>query len=146
MQTTTIQIPQELRARLERLKAHPRQPYYEVIVAALDRVPAQAAAAPSGPAGNPDPLIQRHRKALKAMARKHGLRIGIFGSRARGTARQDSDLDVVYTLEPDRTLLDAVGFKQDAEELIGVKVDLLSAEGIHRPKLKSELETEAFFL
>lgn len=33
---TTIQVPDELKARLARLKKHPRQPYAEVIAEALD--------------------------------------------------------------------------------------------------------------
>lgn len=33
---TTIQVPEALKARLARLKTHPRQPYSEVIAAALD--------------------------------------------------------------------------------------------------------------
>jgi predicted DNA-binding protein len=33
---TTIQVPNELKARLARLKKHPRQPYAEVIADALD--------------------------------------------------------------------------------------------------------------
>jgi hypothetical protein len=36
MAITTIQISQELRQRLSKLKVHPRQPYEEVIAAALD--------------------------------------------------------------------------------------------------------------
>jgi len=33
---TTIQIPDELKARLVRLKKHPRQPFAEVVADALD--------------------------------------------------------------------------------------------------------------
>ncbi|MBW3583398.1 MAG: hypothetical protein KY455_09900 [Euryarchaeota archaeon] len=33
---TTIQVPDELKTRLARLKKHPRQPYAEVIAEALD--------------------------------------------------------------------------------------------------------------
>ncbi len=33
---TTIQVPNELKERLKRLKHHPRQPYAEVIEEALD--------------------------------------------------------------------------------------------------------------
>jgi predicted transcriptional regulator len=35
---TTIQVPEALKARLEHLKKHPRQPYAEVIADALDYI------------------------------------------------------------------------------------------------------------
>lgn len=35
---TTIQVPEKLKARLDRLKQHPRQPYAEVIAEAIDRM------------------------------------------------------------------------------------------------------------
>ena len=34
--STTLVVPTALRDRLARLKSHPRQPYHEVISAALD--------------------------------------------------------------------------------------------------------------
>lgn len=36
--TTTIQLPDALKARLTKLKKHPRQPYSEVIAEAIDYV------------------------------------------------------------------------------------------------------------
>ena len=33
---TTLEVPIALRDRVKRLKSHPRQPYHEVIAAALD--------------------------------------------------------------------------------------------------------------
>jgi predicted transcriptional regulator len=35
---TTIQVPEALKARLEHLKTHPRQPFAEVIAEALDYI------------------------------------------------------------------------------------------------------------
>jgi uncharacterized protein len=134
--TTTIQISVSLRERLENMKQHPRQPYEEVIAAALDRRTPSSEDTPSG--GREDPILRRHRKALRALARRHGLVVSAFGSRARGEARPDSDLDLLYVLGEDRTLFDVVAFKLDAEALTGVPVDMLSA-AISRPGLKSRV-------
>jgi uncharacterized protein len=143
MRTTTIQIPVSLRDRLERRKQHPRQPYSEVIVAALDRTEDSPVLEPR-PA-NGDPILHRHRRALRALARRHGLVVSVFGSRARGTARDDSDLDLLYVLGEGRTLFDVIAFKQDAESLTGVPVEMLSAS-ISRPRLRARVQEHAIAL
>jgi predicted nucleotidyltransferase len=50
---------------------------------------------------------------------------------ARGQANDSSDLDLLVEWEPDRSVLDVVGLKQDLEELLGVTVDIGSERGLH---------------
>jgi predicted nucleotidyltransferase len=76
----------------------------------------------------------RHDKkaAILDLARQHGARgIRVYGSVARGQATDQSDLDLLVEWEPDRSLLDVVGLKQDLEELLGVAVDIGSERGLH---------------
>lgn len=142
MKTTTIEIPVELKAQLQQLKTHPRQAYHEVIRAALLRE-VRPAAAPEKPSGGSDALVRLHRPSILKLARQHGLRnIQVFGSRARGDARPDSDLDLLYDLAPGRTLFDMIGFKQDLEELIGLQVDMASREGL-KPRVKESILADA---
>jgi predicted nucleotidyltransferase len=50
----------------------------------------------------------------------HSLRV--FGSIARGEANENSDLDLLVTWEPGRSLMDHAGLVQDLQDLLGMKV------------------------
>ena len=79
-----------------------------------------------------DNLRHDQRAAVLDLARRHGARsIRVYGSVARGQATEQSDLDLLVEWEPDRSLLDVVGLKQDLEDLLGVTVDIGSERGLH---------------
>jgi predicted nucleotidyltransferase len=69
---------------------------------------------------------------LGALCRRyHVAKLEMFGSRARGTARADSDADLLVTFEPGRTpsLLAPDGYMalmDELESLMGCRVDLLT--------------------
>lgn len=68
-------------------------------------------------------IVQGRERLLEA-ARRHGVReIRVFGSVARGHDNEQSDIDLLVDLEPRRTLVDLIGFQQEAEEILGVRVD-----------------------
>ncbi len=82
--------------------------------------------------------------ALAAVCEKYGIaELKVFGSRAQGTARPDSDIDVLYSLRPGRKL--GWEIEQLADELAGLfghNVDLVSLRALH-PRLKSAVLAEA---
>ncbi len=68
--------------------------------------------------------VHRVRERLLEAARRHGVRdVRVFGSVARGEETERSDIDLLVDLEPGRTLIDLIGFQQEAEEILGVRVD-----------------------
>lgn len=81
---------------------------------------------------------------LAAICDKYGIaELKIFGSRARGTARPDSDIDILYTLRPGRRL--GWEIEQLADELAGLfgfHVDLVSSRALH-PLLRPSVLAEA---
>jgi predicted nucleotidyltransferase len=87
--------------------------------------------------------IRRRREAILEVARRHGAHdVRIFGSVARGEAAEGSDLDLIVRFEPHRSLLDHAGLIGDLEDLLGVKVDVIDADGM-RPRFRTVVEKEA---
>ena len=63
------------------------------------------------------------------------LKIGIFGSVARGENMKNSDIDILYQLKDAVGLFNLVRIKNSLEERLSKKVDLVSEKSVH-PKLK----------
>jgi predicted nucleotidyltransferase/DNA-binding XRE family transcriptional regulator len=88
-------------------------------------------------------VVRRHRRELLDLARRYGARnVRVFGSTARGEAGPDSDVDLLVDLEPTRTLLDLIGLRQEASELLGVDVDVATPDMLREP-VRHEAERDA---
>jgi predicted nucleotidyltransferase len=68
-------------------------------------------------------------------------KIGLFGSYARGEIKENSDIDILIEIEKDISLLDFVGLKQEIEEALGEKVDLVEYDKI-KPLLRERILNE----
>ncbi|WP_337313463.1 nucleotidyltransferase domain-containing protein [Candidatus Aeolococcus gillhamiae] len=74
------------------------------------------------------------------MARRHGAsHIRVFGSVARATADDVSDVDLLVDLEAGRTLLDVVALERELSALLGYAVDVASR---FRPSLRRAVERD----
>jgi predicted nucleotidyltransferase len=79
-------------------------------------------------------VLRGRRAEIIRVARKHrASRIAVFGSVTRGEARPDSDLDLLVDFEAGASLVDHVGLFQDLEELLDVRVDVVSRSSL-RPR------------
>ncbi|MBW4523161.1 MAG: nucleotidyltransferase family protein [Scytolyngbya sp. HA4215-MV1] len=91
-------------------------------------------------------LLQDKREEILAIAAKHGAyNVRVFGSVARGEAREDSDVDFLVEIEPCRSLLDRIGLIQDLEDLLGRKIDVAKLENL-RESIRKRVLKEAIFL
>lgn len=91
-------------------------------------------------------LLAEKRLDIARVATQCGARnVRIFGSAARGTSRPDSDLDVLVELDRGRSLLDIVALKQDLEDMLGVRVDVVT-EAALSPYIRDEVLREAISL
>ncbi|CAD5243648.1 nucleotidyltransferase family protein [Thermococcus camini] len=75
-------------------------------------------------------ILRAHRKELRE---KYGVkRIGIFGSYSRNEQRIDSDVDILVEFEQPVGLMTFVCLQEYLEELLGVKVDLVTKGALKR--------------
>ncbi|MGB9498235.1 MAG: nucleotidyltransferase family protein [Dissulfuribacterales bacterium] len=73
------------------------------------------------------------------------VRLGVFGSIARGFINAESDIDVVVELEePDLFIL--IGIKQDLEEQLHCPVDIVRYRDQMNAFLKRRIDQEAVYV
>jgi predicted nucleotidyltransferase len=83
------------------------------------------------------------REAILALARRYGAHdLRLFGSVARGDNTELSDIDILVRFDSGRTLMDHAGLIGELEDLLGVKVDVIDADGM-RPRFRVIVEMES---
>jgi predicted nucleotidyltransferase len=88
-------------------------------------------------------LLKNKRKDILHIASKYGARnVRIFGSLARGEAREDSDIDFLVDMESGRSLFDLGGLLMDLQNLLSQKVDVVTEKGL-RPRIRDRVLKEA---
>ena len=94
---------------------------------------------------NLNKLILKREEILR-ISTKHGAKnIRLFGSQVKGTSHDDSDLDVLVEFEKGRSLLDRIALMQDLEDLLGIKVDVVTEKALH-PVIRDRIIQEAITL
>ena len=87
------------------------------------------------------PIIQ---KCKETLAKYYGARLKgviLYGSMARGEARQKSDIDLIVRFSKRKSLLAVVRLERELSEALGRKVDLLT-EGALSPYLRERILKE----
>ena len=88
-------------------------------------------------------LTSSQREAVRELAARHGgVNVRIFGSRARGEAGPSSDIDLLVDMSAKSSLLDLIAIKYDAEDELGLEVDVVTEAGLSR-HLKDQVLREA---
>jgi len=82
---------------------------------------------------------------LAAAARRHARDVRLFGSLARGHDSSDSDVDLLVTLDADARPLDLLSLACDAEDILGVRVDVGTVENL-RPEIRADALNDAVLL
>ncbi len=90
-----------------------------------------------------DELVRKRREAILSVARRHGAeRVSVFGSRAHGDARPDSDADILVEAGMDTSPFFPGGLLADLQEILGCRVDVAEPEGLH-PAVRDQVLREA---
>jgi len=86
--------------------------------------------------------IEEIKNKAAPVLKSHDVRhAGIFGSLARGDAKEGSDLDILVELGEEKSLLDLVALKIELEEATQREVDVVEYCTIH-PRLKERILKE----
>ena len=88
-------------------------------------------------------LLKSRREEILRIAAKHGAQnVRVFGSVARGEADSKSDIDLLVEFKPGTTLLGHAALVQELEDLLGVRVDVVSERGL-RDRVRERIMQEA---
>jgi predicted nucleotidyltransferase len=89
-----------------------------------------------------EPIRQNRDTILRIVSGHGACRVRVFGSVARGEARPESDLDLLVDMTAGHSLLDIIAIKQDLEDLLGRKVDVVTEAAVS-PYLRRAVLAEA---
>ena len=84
--------------------------------------------------------LKAHEAELKRLGVQH---LYLFGSMARGDAREDSDVDLFFDHERGRlSLFQLMDVKELATEILGRETDIMTRRSLH-PVLRERIEASA---
>lgn len=83
---------------------------------------------------------------IMQIATRHGaFNVRLFGSMARGEETKDSDVDMLVDMESGRSLFDLMMLKEELEEELGRRVDVVTEKSLNR-HIKDKILLEAITL
>lgn len=89
--------------------------------------------------------IDEIKKTIAEIAPQYNLKkVTLFGSRANGTAKENSDVDLIVDFPKGSSLLDLIGLKYDLEDILKLEVDVISRGGLKGSLLEIEKEIEIY--
>lgn len=91
-------------------------------------------------------LLRNKKADILAAAARHGAgNVRVFGSVARGEDSEASDIDILVSMEANRSLYDLIALQQEIEQLLGRRTDVLTEKSINR-YLQQQILQEALAL
>lgn len=79
----------------------------------------------------PSLALARHKTQVTDLVRLHkGVDVKVFGSVARGDDVPGSDVDLLVRFSREASLFDQVQLEQNLQDLLGVRVDVVSEAGL----------------
>jgi uncharacterized protein len=81
-------------------------------------------------------IILSHLKEYKP------LKVGIFGSFARGDNKKGSDLDLLVEFKVSPSLLTIIKLENDLSEILGIKVDLVTTGALKNKRIKKSIKKD----
>ena len=70
------------------------------------------------------------------------IKIGIFGSFARGDNKKGSDIDILIEFKESPSLLTLIKLENDLSEILGIKVDLVTTGALKNKRIKKSIKKD----
>ena len=70
------------------------------------------------------------------------IKVGIFGSFARGDNKKGSDIDILVEFKVSPSLLTLIKLENDLSEILGVKVDLVTTGAVKNKRIKKSIKKD----
>ena len=87
-------------------------------------------------------LKDKHDQIIEITKKYGATEVRLFGSIVKGSTTKTSDVDILVKMQSGATLLDLIAIKQDLEDLLGLKVDVVTEDSIS-PYIKKSILKEA---
>jgi predicted nucleotidyltransferase len=88
-------------------------------------------------------VVKEKRESILQAASKHGIHnIRVFGSVVKLEDGPENELDLIVEIDKEKSLFDLIRFKHEVEDLLGIKVDVVTENSIHS-SIKSAILAEA---
>ncbi len=95
---------------------------------------------------NKKKIIALLKKFKKEQSKRFGVtKMGIFGSVARGSVHESSDIDIVVELSK-QNLLNRIGLKMSLEKFLGMPVDVVAYRENLSPLLKERITKDVIYV
>lgn len=146
MRRATITLADGLDEKVERFRlSQPAKPSLtSVVTAALEHY-LETGGARTGRSTALNRVL-RHRAAIRRIVSDHGgSNPRLFGSVARGEAREDSDIDLLIDLGQGHTLFDLAAMRAELEDLLEVPIDVVTTSGLEA-EVRENVLSEALAL
>ena len=70
------------------------------------------------------------------------IKVGIFGSFARGDNKKGSDIDILVEFKEAPSLLTLIKLENDLSEILGIKVDLVTTGALKNKRIKRSIKKD----
>ncbi|HHW7568137.1 TPA: nucleotidyltransferase family protein [Mannheimia haemolytica] len=91
----------------------------------------------------PSQLLKLKQAEIMAISQQFAVEnLRVFGSVAKGLDTEKSDLDILVDTTPKTTMFDLCGLQMELEELLGIRVDVLTPRSLPE-KFRQQVLNEA---
>ncbi len=70
------------------------------------------------------------------------VKVGIFGSYARGDNKKNSDIDILVELKKSPSLIELIRLENELSNILGIKVDLVTTGALKNQIIKRNIQKD----